>query len=153
MNNVSIIGRLTMEPELRFYGSGSCKARFSIAVDRNYQKQGQEKQVSFFWCEVWGKSAENLCQYRGQGDQIAVTGELIQERWLEGSETRSRIYINANRIDYLRKKGEGNGQQTQPRPPAPEARPVEGYNNQPHGAPDYESIPFNRFGEELDYGA
>lgn len=141
MNNVSIIGRLSMTPELRWYESGSCKARFSIAVDRNYQKQGQEKKVSFFWCEVWGKPAENLCQYRDQGDQVAVTGELIQERWLEDSESRSRVYINASRIDYLRKKGEGNGQQqnSQPRPPAPEGKPVATGGS----APDYDpDIPF-----------
>ena len=136
MNNVSIIGRLTMDPELRFYESGSCKAQFSIAVDRNYQKQGQEKQTSFFWCEVWGKPAESLCQYRSQGDQVGVTGELIQERWQEGSETRSRIYINAARIDYLRKKGEGNGSgQQQRRPPAPAAKPIGMHGNDDYGRP------------------
>ena len=41
----------------------------------------------------------------------------------------------------------------QPRPPAPEARPAQEYSNQPGGAPDYEEIPFNRFGDELNWGA
>ncbi|EKU96655.1 single-stranded DNA-binding protein [Leptolyngbya sp. PCC 7375] len=139
MNNVSITGWLTKPPELNRYDSGSLKAKFSLKVYRNYQKSGEQKQVSFILCEAWGKIAENLCNHKADGKgELGITGELIQDRWEKDGQKHSKVYINATRIDYLRDgDNKPQGDNPQARPPAPE--PVE---NHPHGVPDYDEIPF-----------
>ena len=131
MNNVSITGWLVKPPELQWFDSGSCKAKFSIKVYRNYQKGQERKEVSFFNCEVWGKIAENLCSHKADGSgELGVTGELLQDRWESNGQKQSRVYIKADRIDFLRN---GDSNNSQPRPPAPESRSVTAYD---------ESIPF-----------
>ena len=148
MNSVSITGWLVKPPELQWHGSGSCKAKFSLKVYRNYQKAGERKQVSFILCEAWGNLAENLCNHKSGGKgELGVTGELIQDRWEKDGQKYSKVYVNAARIDYLR-NGDDNPQgQPQPRPPAPEARPVSA------GGVDRSEIPFARFGDDLNWGA
>ena len=62
MNNVSLIGRLTADPELRNTQSGISFVRFCIAVDRSYSKQGEEKQTDFINVVAWRQSAEFICK-------------------------------------------------------------------------------------------
>ena len=76
MNNVSLIGRLTANPELKYTQSGLAYARFSIAVDRVYVKQGEERQADFINIVSWGKTAEFVCKYFSKGRRIALTGRI-----------------------------------------------------------------------------
>ncbi len=76
MNNVSLIGRLTADPELRHIPNGTAVTRFSIAVDRTYTKQGEEKQVDFINIVAWNQRAEFICKYFGKGRRIAITGQI-----------------------------------------------------------------------------
>lgn len=142
MNVVSITGWLLPKkpPEIKYFGSGSHRTRFVLKVNRNYQKSGEDKKVSFISCEVWGKPAENLFNRKGNGvGELGITGELVQDRWEKDGQKQSRVYINVSRIDYLR-NGDDQQQTTgQPRPPAPQAQPVESY-----GKPieDYDEVSF-----------
>ena len=75
MNNVSLIGRLTADPELRTTGSGIANCRFTIAVDGRPNQNG-EPHTDFISCVAWRNQAENLCKYQKKGSQIGVTGHI-----------------------------------------------------------------------------
>ena len=76
MNNVSLIGRLTADPELRHTQSGLAMTRFNIAVDRRFAKQGEEKQADFISIVAWRQTAEFICKYFTKGRRIALTGSI-----------------------------------------------------------------------------
>lgn len=76
MNNVSLIGRLTADPELKTTQSGINTVRFSVAVDRQYTKQGEEKQADFISVVAWRQTAEFICKYFAKGRRIAITGRI-----------------------------------------------------------------------------
>lgn len=76
MNNVSLIGRLTADPELRRTQSDLAMTRFCIAVDRSYTKQGEERQADFINVVAWRQTAEFICKYFAKGQRIALTGRI-----------------------------------------------------------------------------
>jgi len=76
MNNKVIqIGRITKDLELKSVGSDKVVCKFNIAVDRKFKKEGQPT-ADFFNCEVWGKTAEAMCNYTSKGSMISVGGRL-----------------------------------------------------------------------------
>ena len=89
MNNVSIIGRLVAEPELKNTNSGVEVLSFTLAVDRNYQKKGEDKQCDFIDCQAWRTTAAFISKYFHKGSLIAVTGE-IQTRTYEDKNGNKR---------------------------------------------------------------
>lgn len=107
MNQVNIIGRLTRDSELKYTQSGAAISKFSIAVDR-YMGQGKEKQTSFFEVTLWGKRAEALNQYLTKGHQVGITGELVQNRWEQDGQKRSKVEINASDITLVGGKQGGS---------------------------------------------
>ena len=68
MNNVSLIGRLTSDPELRHTQSGVAMTRFTVAVDRRV-RAGEEKQADFISVTAWQQRAEFVCKYFGRIDK------------------------------------------------------------------------------------
>lgn len=108
MNNVVLIGRLTKDVELKYTPQGSPVANVTVAVDR-YSKNG-DKTADFISVVVWGKSAENLAQYKGKGDQIAVEGSL-RTRTYEAQDGSKRYVteVLAHRIEYLSSRSGGGG--------------------------------------------
>ncbi len=76
MNNVSLIGRLTADPELRHTPAGMAVLRFSIAVDRSYTKQGEERQADFINIVAFNQRAEFISKYFTKGQRIAIIGEI-----------------------------------------------------------------------------
>jgi single-strand DNA-binding protein len=108
LNRVTIIGRLTRDPELKYIQSGSAVANFSIANNRNYTTNSGEKkeEVSYFDCIAWGKMGEILTEYCHKGSRIAVEGRLQQRRWddKEGNK-KSKIEIVSDNIQFLDSKG------------------------------------------------
>lgn len=112
MNSVNLIGNLTRDVELKYTPGGTAVANISIAVNKVYTKDGEKhEEVSYFDVVVWAKSAQTCGQYISKGSKIAVTGELKQERWEEdGGNKRSRVKITANRVEFLDKKKDGDGE-------------------------------------------
>ena len=74
-NKVIQIGRITRDLELKSVGSDKVVLKFGIAVDRKFKKEGQPT-ADFFNCEVWGKTAEAMCNYTAKGSMISVGGRL-----------------------------------------------------------------------------
>lgn len=76
MNKVILMGRLTADPELRYSSSSVPICRFTIAVDRPYVKQGEERQADFFRIVTWRSTAEFVSRYFKKGVRILVEGWL-----------------------------------------------------------------------------
>lgn len=75
MNKVILMGRLTREPEVSSSTSGTTFARFSIAVDRKFKKEG-DPDADFFNCTSFNKQAEFVERYLKKGTKVVVTGRL-----------------------------------------------------------------------------
>lgn len=106
MNQVMLIGRLTKDVELRYTPNGSPVCEVTVAVNR-LKKGDREKEADFIQVTVWGKSAENLAQYKGKGDQIAVEGRLTVDSYTDkDGNKRWKTFVTANRIEFI---GGGRG--------------------------------------------
>ena len=102
MNNaqVTIVGNLTADPELKFFESGSAKLSFSVAADRSWKKGDEwETQTSFFNVIAWRDIAENAADIIAKGMRVVVVGRLEQRSWetTEG-EKRYAIEVVADEI-------------------------------------------------------
>jgi len=110
LNSNTIVGRMTKDAELKYTNSGQAVTNISIA--NNYsRKQGEQwvDEVNYFDVTIWGRRGEALNQYLKKGTQIAVSGELRQERWEQDGQKRSKVVIKADNIQLLG----GNQQQGQ----------------------------------------
>ncbi len=112
INQVIIIGRLTRDAELKYTQGGLAIGNFSIAVNRR-KKSGDQwvDEVSYFEVSLFGKQAETLNQYMMKGKQVAVHGELRQDRWEQDGQSRSKVVIVANNVQLLggNQGGSNNG--------------------------------------------
>ena len=88
INNVTLIGRLVADPELRTTATGKSVANFRIAVDRAYSKGG-EKQADFITIVAWEKTADFIGKYFSKGSMIGIVG-AIQTRNYEDSSGNKR---------------------------------------------------------------
>ena len=103
MNHVVLIGRLTKDVELKYIqGTGTPVANFAIAVDREFTGKDGKKEVDFIDIQVWGKSAENCCNYIGKGSLVGVQGSIrIDSYQNQAGENRKITRVNANRVQFL----------------------------------------------------
>ncbi|MGQ0802971.1 MAG: single-stranded DNA-binding protein [Actinomycetota bacterium] len=101
-NNVTIVGNLTRDPELRYTPSGQANASFGVAVNRrwmNRQTNEWEERVSFFNVVCWREMADNASESLAKGARVVVTGRLEQRSWeTENGEKRSVIEIVADEV-------------------------------------------------------
>lgn len=98
MNNVTLIGRLTKDPEVRYTADQMAIAKFTVAVDRF----GKEKQADFIPVTVFGKQAENCEKYLVKGRKVAIQGR-IQTGSYENKEGK-RVYttdVVANTVEFV----------------------------------------------------
>lgn len=82
LNHITLMGRLTRDPELRRTGSGIAVASFTMAVDRDFSdKQSGEKETDFFECVAWRQTGEFVSKYFTKGRMIVVSGRLQVRKW------------------------------------------------------------------------
>lgn len=103
-NQVTLMGNLTRDPELRDAG-GTAVCDLGLAVNRTWKNRDGEKQeeVSFFDITVWAASAENCAKYLSKGRAVLVSGRLLQDRWQdkESGENRSKVKVVASSVQFL----------------------------------------------------
>lgn len=106
MNKVILIGRLTKDPEVRYTQTNNTMVvSFSLAVNRRFCKQGEERQVDFFNIVAWNKLAENISKYIVKGNQIAVVGRLETRIWDDDNGQRHYITeVIAEEVDFIESK-------------------------------------------------
>lgn len=76
MNSVQLVGRLVRDPDVRYTDGGSTISKFTVAVDRRFQKQGEERAADFISCVSFGKTAEFIEKYFGRGQRIGLVGRI-----------------------------------------------------------------------------
>lgn len=91
INQVTLVGRLTKNPELKYTTEGIPVTNVTLAVQRNFRNQNGEIDTDFVHCTLWKKIAENTAQYCQKGSVVGMTGR-IQTRNYENNEGR-RIYV------------------------------------------------------------
>ena len=99
MNNITLIGNLTRDPELRFTFSGKATCSFSIAVAQ-YKNKADEWISDFFNCVVWGKLAENAAGSLSKGDRVIVAGKIYVEKWTDKDSGKER-QVTKIRVDSI----------------------------------------------------
>lgn len=145
INTVALMGRLTYEPELKYTQSGIAVIRFQIAVDRNYQKQGEERQADFIDCQAWRQTAEFISRYFHKGSMIAVEGSIQTQNYTDkNGNQRKSVDVVANNVSFCGSKAESGGSQgdyEQPRPTmATDINP--GYDDFEEIIDDDDDLPF-----------
>jgi single-strand DNA-binding protein len=119
VNNVTLIGRLTRDAELKYIANGTAVVKFSLAVNERRKSGDQWKdEANFFDIVLWGQLGESLSQYLTKGKQVAVVGRLTQERWEQDGYSRQRVIVTARDIELLGSPSGGNGEQGQNYGPA-----------------------------------
>ena len=91
INNVTLVGRLTKDPDLKYTSTGTANATFTLAVNRSYKGKNDEQQTDFINCVVWRKTAESLANYTSKGSLVGIEGR-IQTRSYDNQQGQ-RVYV------------------------------------------------------------
>ena len=84
LNQLSIMGRFTAPPELKYTSNNTAVLSFTLAVDRDYSgRDGGEKQTDFIDCTAWRHTAEFISKYFSKGSMAVVTGKLYSRKWTD----------------------------------------------------------------------
>jgi single-strand DNA-binding protein len=111
MNKVCLLGRLTKDPEMRYTAANNTAlCTFTIAVDRRFQRQGEEKQADFILTKAWGKTAEFVNNYFTKGKRIAITGRIEVNSWDDNDgKRRWSTDVVAEDVFFVDSKKDGAG--------------------------------------------
>ncbi len=110
LNHITIMGRLTRDPELRRTGSGVAVASFTVAVDRDFGKnENGEKETDFIDCVAWRQTGEFVSKYFTKGSMAVVSGRLQIRGWTdkEGNKRRTAEVVADNVYFGDSKRSEG----------------------------------------------
>lgn len=141
LNHITIMGRLTRDPELRRTGSGIAVTSFSVAVDRDYKSgSSNEKEVDFIDCVAWRQAGEFVAKYFTKGRMIVVSGRLQTRTWTDkdGNKRKATEVVTDNAYFGDSKNESQNTQQAtnayMPPASAPSyAAPAPGYQTPAYG--------------------
>lgn len=104
LNRVILMGRITQDLELKQTPSGVSVLSFSVAVDRSFVKQGEEKQTDFINCVAWRQTAEFISRFFGKGRMIAIEGNLRTRNYED--QNGSKHYVTEVYVDSVSFTGE-----------------------------------------------
>lgn len=104
LNRVILMGRITQDLELKQTTGGTSVLSFSVAVDRNFVKQGEERQTDFINCVAWRQQAEFISKYFGKGRMIALEGNLRTRTYDDRNGTKH--YVTEVFVDSVSFTGE-----------------------------------------------
>jgi len=112
INNVTLVGRVTRDPELRYTPQNQAVATFSLAVNRQFKNANGGREADFINCVIWRQQAENLVNWAKKGALIGITGR-IQTRNYENQQGQ-RVYVTevvADSFQLLESRSQGQQQQ------------------------------------------
>ena len=91
LNHITIMGRLTRDPELRRTGNGTAVASFTLAVDRDFApRDGGERETDFIDCVAWRQTGEFVSKYFTKGSMAVVSGRLQIRGWTDKDGNKRR---------------------------------------------------------------
>lgn len=114
LNHITIMGRMTRDPELRRTGSGVAVASFTVAVDRDFaDKNSGEKETDFIDCVAWRQTGEFVSKHFPKGKMIVVSGRLQMRSWTDkdGNKRKTAEIVADNVYFGDSKRDESSSQQ------------------------------------------
>lgn len=137
LNHITLMGRLTRDPELRYTQSNTPVASFRIAVDRDFQpRDGGERQTDFIDCVAWRSTAEFVSKYFQKGSMAVVSGRLQMRDWTdrEGNKrTSAEVVVDNIYFGESKRSRDDNGGYNSGNSYAPRSNASTGYNPAPQG--------------------
>ena len=126
LNHITIMGRMVSDPELRRTNSGVAVTSFTLAVDRDYTKEGAEKETDFIDCVAWKNTAEFVSKYFSKGRMAVVSGRLQMRSWTDKDGNKRRnaevvadnVYFGDSKKDAGDKYEAAKGSELEPDYPA-----------------------------------
>ena len=112
INNVTLVGRLTKDVELKYTPANQAVAQFTLAVNRTFKNANGERETDFINCVIWRQAAENFANFAKKGALIGIIGR-IQTRNYENQQGQ-RVYItevSAENFQMLESRNQQQGQQ------------------------------------------
>lgn len=101
LNLAVIMGRLVTTPELKHTQDGIAHTTFSLAVDRSFKKEGEDRQADFIDVSAWRGTAEFVCKYFKKGELVAVQGEIRTRTYTDKDGNRRKAFeIAAEQIHF-----------------------------------------------------
>jgi single-strand DNA-binding protein len=107
LNQVTLMGNLTRDPELRQTPNGQNVTSFSLALNRSYKDAGGEWQEATDYIDIvcWGPLAERVAQYLSKGRRCLVQGRLQSRSWEQDGQKRNKVEVLANDVTFLDSRG------------------------------------------------
>src|ERR1700722_11083787 len=107
-NQVTLMGNLTRDPELRQTPNGQSVTSFSLALNRSYKDASGEWQeaTDCVDCVAWANLAERVTQYLSKGRRVLVQGRLQSRNWEQDGQKRSKVEVLANDVTFLDGRGD-----------------------------------------------
>jgi single-strand DNA-binding protein len=111
LNQVTLMGNLTRDPELRQTPTGQNVTSFSLALNRSYKDQSGEWQEATDYIDIvcWGPLAERVAQYLSKGRRCLVQGRVQSRAWEQDGQKRNKVEVLANDVTFLDGRGGGDG--------------------------------------------
>ena len=144
LNHITVMGRLTRDPELRHTQSGTPVCSFSIACDRDFKSDNGERKTDFIDCVAWRGTAEFVSKYFSKGRMAVVDGRLQMRDWTdkEGNKRRS-AEILAAQVYFGDSKGGKDDNAGKGKSPTPDKDEWdEGFDPDAFGDYEDEDLPF-----------
>lgn len=133
INNVSLTGRLTRDPELRVTAGGTQLLSFTLAFNtsvRNRQTGEWDERSNFIDCTMFGKRAEALLNFLAKGQKVAIAGKLRYATWDKDGQRHSKLDLIVDEIEFLgRRQGAARPAQVPDAPQAPMPPVVDAYDD------------------------
>jgi len=153
-NELTVLGNLTRDIELRYTPNGSALAKGAIATSHKYKTQSgeQKEEVCFLDFSIFGKSAEVANQYLKKGSKVLLVGRLVFEQWTtQSGENRSKHSLRVDTMKMLDNKQDNQSNNYQPQ--VQQSQYTQPVQNQQGAYPaidiDDSEIPFNKINKTL----
>ncbi|MBB5887724.1 single-stranded DNA-binding protein [Lactovum miscens] len=120
INNVTLVGRLVRDPELKYTASNIANTKVTLAVNRRFKNATGEREADFINLVLWKQNAENFANWMHKGGLVGIVGS-IQTRNYENQQGQ-RVYVTEVLVDHfqsLESRPENQSNQQHPRQPAP----------------------------------
>ena len=150
INNVTLVGRITRDPELRYTPQNQAVTTFSLAVNRQFKNANGDREADFINCVIWRQQAENLAIWAKKGALIGITGR-IQTRHYENQQGQ-HVYVTevvADSFQLLESRRERGNVPTPP-PSAAQSNPTQSSSAYSHD-PFANSEPMNIQDDDLPF--
>lgn len=104
LNKVILMGRFTRDPELRSTPQGVSTCSFSLAVDRDYVREGEERKADFINCVAWRNTAEFISKFFHKGSMAVIEGSIQTRSWAEEGKKRYATEVVVSQIYFADSK-------------------------------------------------